>query len=122
MSDRPIELNAPMMGDLIYFPVSKGLFEIKYVDNKQTFFQGGKLYTYKLECELFKYSMEEIETGNSEIDKIMSNIVVGVDENGDNIDDFIQDSKGPNESTKIQTDGAVILDFSENDPFSSGNY
>ena len=66
--------------------------------------------------------MEEIETGNSEIDKIMSNIVVGVDENGDNIDDFIQDSKGPNESTKIQTDGAVILDFSENDPFSSGNY
>jgi hypothetical protein len=37
---------------------------------KDPFFQIGKLYTYKLECELFNYSAEEIDTGVEELDEI----------------------------------------------------
>lgn len=122
MSDRPIELDAPMMGDLIYFPMTKGLFEIKYVDNKQVFFQGGKLYTYRLDCELFKYSYEEIDTGVSEIDDIEDNIVQQIDEDGDGVPDAIQDSKGVNDGTAIQQNATPLIDFTEVDPFSEGNY
>ena len=122
MSDRPIELDAPMMGDLIYFPMTKGLFEIKYVDNKQVFFQGGKLYTYRLDCELFKYSYEEIDTGVSEIDDIEDNIVQRIDEDGDGVPDAIQDSKGVNDGTAIQQNATPLIDFTEVDPFSEGNY
>jgi hypothetical protein len=122
MADRPIELEAPMMGDLIYFPLSKGLFEIKYVDNKQVFFQGGKLYTYRLDCELFKYSMEEIDTGVSDIDAIEENIVSLIDEDGDGTPDAIQDGKTIKDNTIIQQNAASLLDFTEVDPFSEGNY
>lgn len=122
MEDRSIELDAPMMGDLIYFPMTKGLFEIKYVDNKQVFFQGGKLYTYRLDCELFKYSYEEIDTGVSEIDDIEDNIVQQIDEDGDGVPDAIQDSKGVNDSTTIQQNASSLIDFTEVDPFSEGNY
>lgn len=122
MADRPIELDSPMMGDLIYFPLSKGLFEIKYVDNKQIFFQGGKLYTYKIECELFKYSMEEIDTENSDIDIIEDNIVTEVDVDNDGDVDYIVDGKSVNDIARLQTEGIDIIDFTEVDPFSEGNY
>lgn len=122
MSDRPIDLDAPAMGDLIYFPLSKGLFEIKYVDNKEVFFQGGKLYTYKLECELFKYSMEELNTGDSDIDAIEDNLVTQVDEDGDGDFDYIKDGKNPDDSFNLQSEGTGLIDFTDVDPFSEGNY
>jgi len=122
MEDRPIELDAPMMGDLIYFPMTKGLFEIKYVDNKQVFFQGGKLYTYRLDCELFKYSYEEIDTGVSDIDAIEENIVQQIDEDGDGVPDAVQDKKTITDSTTIQQNASSLIDFTEVDPFSEGNY
>jgi hypothetical protein len=74
-ADRPIVLEAPTVGDLLYFPLSKGLFEIKIVEPFNVFFQQGKLYTYQMSCELFKYSMESINTGNTEIDKVEDDIV-----------------------------------------------
>jgi hypothetical protein len=122
MSDRPIELDSPMMGDLIYFPLSKGLFEVKYVDNKQVFFQGGKLYTYRLDCELFRYSYEDIDTGISDIDSISEGIVSGIDEDGDGIPDAIQDTKTRSDNNIIQDQTSSLLDFTEVDPFSEGNY
>ena len=60
----------PLEGELIYFPMTKGLFEIKFVEHENPFYQLGKLYTYKLSCELFQYSQEDIETGWSDIDEI----------------------------------------------------
>jgi len=58
----------PREGDLIFFPLSKGLFEIKFVEHENPFYQLGKLYTYKLSCELFVYSSGDIDSGFSEID------------------------------------------------------
>ena len=58
----------PNEGDLIYFPLSKGLFEIKFVAHQDPFYQLGKLYVYKLQVELFQYASEAIDTGNKDID------------------------------------------------------
>ena len=55
-------------GDLIYYPLTKGLFEIKFVKHQEPFYQLGRLYTYKLDIELFQYSSERINTGVPEID------------------------------------------------------
>ena len=62
--DRPAE------GDLIYFPLTKGLFEIKYVEHQTDMYQLGDFYSYELRCELFEFADEEIETGVAEIDAI----------------------------------------------------
>jgi hypothetical protein len=58
----------PNEGDLLYFPMTKKLFEIKFVQHEDPFYQLGKLYVYKLQVELFQYSSEFIDTGNAEID------------------------------------------------------
>lgn len=58
----------PNEGDLIYFPMTKGLFEVKYVRHQDPFYQLGKLYVYKLQVELFQYASERIDTGIEDID------------------------------------------------------
>jgi len=66
------EITRPREGDLIYFPLSKTLFEINFVEHENPFYQLGKLYTYVLSCEVFAYSQEDIDTGITEIDNIES--------------------------------------------------
>lgn len=58
----------PNEGDLLYFPLTKGLFEIKFVQHQDPFYQLGKLYVYKLQVELFQYSSEQIDTGVPSVD------------------------------------------------------
>jgi hypothetical protein len=60
--------NRPNEGDLIYFPLTNALFEIKFVQHQDPFYQLGKLYVYKLQIELFQYSSERIDTGIAEVD------------------------------------------------------
>ena len=60
----------PKEEDLIFFPLSNTLFEINFVEHENPFYSLGKLYTYKLSCEVFTYSEENIDTGYSDIDKI----------------------------------------------------
>lgn len=64
--------NRPCEGDLLYFPLTRGLFEIKFVQHQDPFHQLGKLYVYKLQVELFQYSSERIDTGIEEIDAFES--------------------------------------------------
>jgi len=66
LSDNP---KRPLEGDLIYFPLSDTLFEIKFVENDQpAFFQLQKNYTYLLKCEIFEYEDEILDTQISDID------------------------------------------------------
>ena len=67
-----LSMTRPNEGDLIYFPMTNGLFEIKFVEHENPFYQLGKLYTYKLSCELFQYSQEDIDTGWSDVDNTES--------------------------------------------------
>ena len=62
----------PKEGDLIYFPLGKRLFEIKYVEHEKPFYQLQGLYTYQLRCELFRYEDELIDTSIDDIDEIIS--------------------------------------------------
>ena len=57
-------------GDLIYFPLSGSLFEIKFVEHEDPFYQVGKLFVFKLRTELFEYSQEDFDTGIGDIDLI----------------------------------------------------
>ena len=58
----------PREGDLIYFPLGQRLFEVKFVEHEQPFYQLGKNYVYELKCELFEYEDEVIDTTIEEID------------------------------------------------------
>lgn len=63
-----INTDRPREGDLIYLPLSKGLFEIKFVEHEQPFYQLNNLPIYKLQCELFEYGGEAFDTGVDHID------------------------------------------------------
>ena len=58
----------PKEGDLIYFPFGDRLFEIKYVEHEQPFYQLQKNYVYTLTCSLFRIEDEVIDTGVDDID------------------------------------------------------
>lgn len=58
----------PREGDLIYFPLGQRLFEVKFVEHENPFYQLGKNYVYELKCELFEYEDEVIDTSINEID------------------------------------------------------
>lgn len=62
----------PREGDLIYVPLLAKIFEIKFVEEELLFFSLGKRapYMYELRCEVFRYSNEDFETGDEEIDDI----------------------------------------------------
>ena len=60
----------PNEGDLIYFPMSGSMFEIKFVEHENPFYQVGKLFVFKLQCELFEYSGEDFDTDIGNIDVI----------------------------------------------------
>jgi len=63
----------PNEGDLIYFPLTQKLFEIKYVEYKKPFYQLQNplgAFVYELKCELFEYSHEDFETGDPAIDEV----------------------------------------------------
>ena len=68
VSERPSE------GDLIYFPLGQRLFEVKFVEHEKPFYQLGKNYVYQLQCELFEYEDEVIDTSIDEIDKTVEDI------------------------------------------------
>jgi len=69
LPDSEIEVDTrPREGDLIYFPLGSRLFEVKFVEHEQPFYQLGKNYIYELKCELFEYEDEVIDTDIHEID------------------------------------------------------
>jgi hypothetical protein len=112
-------LPRPMEGDIIYLPVTKSYFEIKKVNATNPFYQLGKLFTYRLECELFEYSHEIFDTGLEEIDELADRL------SGATEDYYILTESG---SFLCAEDGTHILqEFSmttidpgsQNDPFTA---
>ena len=68
-ADDDIELSSrPREGDLVFFPLGQRLFEIKFVEHEEPFYQLGNNYVYKLKCELFEYEDEVIDTTIDAID------------------------------------------------------
>ena len=67
----------PREGDLIWFPLGEKLFEIKYVEHEQPFYQLEKNYVYQLRCELFRYEDEVIDTGVEDVDDEITEVSTG---------------------------------------------
>ena len=109
--------------------------EIKFVEHQNPFYQVGKLHTFRLQCELFEYSSERLDTGNTEIDAIEDNLSVDTQlsefvlETGDS---FLLEDGGSLILQSYAIKPAVagdnadfvniqaidnIIDFSENNPF-----
>lgn len=86
----------PKEGDLIYFPLGKRLFEIKFVEHEKPFYQLQKNYVYQLKCELFRYEDETIDTSIDEIDEIL----VGGEVDGET-EDNINTIVGPTQTLTL---------------------
>lgn len=127
----------PREGDLIYFPLNKKVFMIRFVDPREFFYQFGYMPTYELTCELFEYSNEEFNTGIPEIDimqpKYSTNILDYtlntendesiLTEDGDYlvIDKYNINNNDPtNINDDIQEESDEFIDFSAIDPFAQG--
>jgi len=69
--DEIIVSSRPREGDLIYFPLGQRLFEVKFVEHENPFYQLGKNYVYELKCELYEYEDEILDTSVEEIDTLI---------------------------------------------------
>lgn len=135
----------PNEGDLIYFPLNRKCFQIKFVNKFEMFYQFGALQTFELTCELFEYSNEQFNTGIAEIDAIQQNystnildytlldeesnylidedgnyfVVEGYDTGAINLAEENNIIQSGSENFPIGSDD--FIDFTEKDPFSEGN-
>ena len=74
-SDDDYELaTRPREGDVIFFPLGSRLFEVKFVEHEEPFYQLGKNYVYQLKCELFEYEDEVFDTDIEEIDSQLEDL------------------------------------------------
>lgn len=127
----------PREGDLIWFPFTQSLFQIKYTDVKSIFYQLGTLQTYDITCELYEGNSDEFDTGLSAIDdkyNVLSLDMVNtgilletgdqlVTESGFNLllESFdIEEIDVQAENEQIEQEADDIIDFTEFDPFSEG--
>lgn len=105
----------PCEGDLLYFPINDGLFEIKFVEHQSPFYQLGKLNVWKLKIELFQYSSERLDTGIEEIDDFALNMSFDI------MDDMVDKPEGekrdPRQNQTFIQEGNDVLNFDQNDPF-----
>jgi len=130
--DRPVE------SDLIWFPFTKALYQIKYVNKKPVFYQLGALQFYDVVCELFEYSNEVFNTGIDAIDSTYNAFLTTTDpyimateagltlytEDGSEIVkeeydiDYLDQTS---QNNTFESEGLDFLDFTERDPFSEGD-
>ncbi len=118
-TDEAISISRPREGDVLYFPLSNTFFEIKYVENEEVFYPLGKLQTYDLRCETMEYSGQIFATGNTTLDGYMRNlssaVVSGNTASGaNNVVGAI--------NYEIQKEFDEVVNFTEIDPFASGEY
>ena len=120
----------PNEGDLLYFPMTKGLFEITFVEHENIFYQANNIYTYRLDVERFVYSSEKIDTGVSAIDAIedarstdMFNYEISLEDSSgslllENGFKIIKEDYTLSTTTNATTIGASIEPLSRNNDFS----
>lgn len=60
----------PREGDLLYFPMTKGMFEITFVQHENPFYMMSRIFVYQLTIQKFEYNHETFNTGRQEVDNI----------------------------------------------------
>ena len=72
------EQDRPLEGDVIFLPLNKKLYEIRFVEHESMFYQFGKLPIFDLTCELFQYDDQKIDTGVADIDEIEDTLAYAI--------------------------------------------
>ena len=72
------EQDRPREGDVIFLPLNKKLYEIRFVEHESMFYQFGKLPIFDLTCELFQYDDQRIDTGVADIDKVEDELAYAI--------------------------------------------
>ena len=67
-------IDQPREGDLIYFPLGKTIFTIKYVEHEQPFYTLGKTNVFEITAETFRYSNERFNLAGEEAGEIFNKI------------------------------------------------
>jgi len=117
------DYSRPREGDLIYFPLNKKIFEIKFVEHEERFYPLGTLPVYDLKCELFVYGSEKIDTGISEVDKLETDFTYANTDVDSTTNEAtaIETFRNPeDDNISIENAADNILDFSDGNPF--GNF
>jgi hypothetical protein len=60
----------PNEGDILYFPLTQDLYEIKFVERESPFYQFGQIQFYTMTAEIYELGNDLIDTGVTEIDEI----------------------------------------------------
>lgn len=110
---KPITNKArPWEGDLIYIPMFKNVYQIKYVDNSANFYMLGKNYSWEIVCELLEYNNEQFQTGRQEIDQMYPAF-----EHADDPDYDLNNYDKTSQNSIIQDESDDIIDWTEKNPF-----
>jgi hypothetical protein len=115
------------------------MYEIKFTENIENFFQLGKLYTYEMRCDRYEYSSERLDTEVTDIDNIETQYSMSTVNNEKMLDEenfvllledgtFIINEANVVVAAEVAADNEAIgqkiidddiLDFSEQNPFAS---
>lgn len=107
----------PAEGDLLYFPLTKGLFDIKYVEHQNPFYQLGKLYVYKLNVELFQYSSERVNTEIDELNDMAMSMTFDILGNVDPEEHADPQHRNSFVNSEFEREALDVLSFDEKNPF-----
>ena len=99
-SSNAITVLRPKEGDLIWLSLSNKLFEILHVEHESPFYQLSNLPTYKMRCQLFEYSGEDLDTGIADVNSIQSDFGYRVS--------LTMDSDG---IPRVASDGTTVSGF-----------
>ena len=60
----------PNEGDLLYFPLTEDIYEIKFVGKEEPFFQFGKIQFFAITAEIYEVGQDDFDTGIETIDSV----------------------------------------------------
>ena len=60
----------PNEGDLLYFPLTEDIYEIKFVGKEEPFFQFGKIQFFAITAEIYEVGQDDFDTGVETIDSV----------------------------------------------------
>lgn len=120
LTDQSIDITRPREGDLIHIPFANTTFELRFTEDEAMFYPLGKLQTYDLRIEQFEYSNEYFATGYTSLDNYMNGLSLKTTVAANSA--AIANNDALAQNFFIEEEADAIIDFSELDPFASGEY
>ena len=105
------DADRPQEGDAIYHPILGKLFEINFVDHDEPFHQLDNNPVYKMQCRLFEYGSEILDTDITAIDAI---------EDSESLDALtyqftLEQSSAVNEPFRLEDNSGLLLEETDGD-------